>query len=166
LLIAKAAVCFLAPDKALRSMERGSRSPRAFAVAGLLLLAVAAWACYCLWVMAGAAQPARPDDRDGATSAWTRTELYMGAVPQQDWDAFLAEIVTPKFPGGLTVLDAGGQWRGRDGTIHKVPTRILVVLHPGTLETSRALDDIRHEFKSRFHDESVLRSDSAAAVSF
>ena len=147
-------------------MERGSRSPRGFVVAGLLLLAVAGWTCYSLWVMAGAPQQALPNDRDGATSAWTRTELYMRAVPQEDWNAFLAEIVTPKFPGGLTVLDAGGQWRGRDGTIHKVPTRILVVLHPGTLETNRALDDIRHEFKTRFHDESVLRSDSAATVSF
>src|SRR5262245_37975711 len=48
LLVAKAAVCFLAPDKALRSMERGSRSPRGFVAGGLLLLALAAWTCYCL----------------------------------------------------------------------------------------------------------------------
>jgi hypothetical protein len=49
LLVAKAAVCSLAPDKALRLMERGGSSPRGFVVAGLLMLAVAAWACYCLW---------------------------------------------------------------------------------------------------------------------
>lgn len=49
LLIAKAAVCFLASDKALRSMERGGRSPRGFVAGGLLLLAVAGWTCYCLW---------------------------------------------------------------------------------------------------------------------
>src|SRR5262245_18612118 len=49
LMVAKGAVCFLAPDKALRSMERGGRSPRGFVAAGLLLLAVAAWAGYCLW---------------------------------------------------------------------------------------------------------------------
>ena len=53
LLIAKAAVCFLAPEHAPRSMERGSRSRRGFVVAGLLLLAIAAWAGYCLWHGAG-----------------------------------------------------------------------------------------------------------------
>ena len=57
LLIAKAAVCFLAPDLALRSMERGGRSPRAFVAAGLLLLAIAGWACYCLWRRATDAEP-------------------------------------------------------------------------------------------------------------
>lgn len=49
LLVAKAAVCFLAPEKALRSMEYGGRSPRKFVPAGAVLLAVAGWACYCLW---------------------------------------------------------------------------------------------------------------------
>jgi hypothetical protein len=49
LLIAKAVVCFLAPDKALQSMELGSRAMRGFVAAGLLLLAIAGWACYCLW---------------------------------------------------------------------------------------------------------------------
>jgi hypothetical protein len=48
LLVAKGAMCLLAPDIALRSMERGSHSPRGFVAAGLLLLAVAGWACYCL----------------------------------------------------------------------------------------------------------------------
>ena len=49
LMIAKAVMCFLAPGKALRSMERGSRSPRGFIAGGFLLLAIAAWAGYCLW---------------------------------------------------------------------------------------------------------------------
>jgi hypothetical protein len=49
LLVAKAAVCFLAPDQALRSMERGGRSPRGFVAGGLLLLTVAGWTGYCLW---------------------------------------------------------------------------------------------------------------------
>jgi hypothetical protein len=57
LLVAKAAVCFLAPDQALRSMERGGRSPRGFVAAGLLLLAVAGWASYCLWRRVAAAEP-------------------------------------------------------------------------------------------------------------
>lgn len=49
LLVAKAAICFLTPDRALRSMARGGGSTRSFIPAGLLLLAIAGWASYCLW---------------------------------------------------------------------------------------------------------------------
>src|SRR5262249_29044356 len=49
LLVAKAALCFLAPDKALRSMEHGARSPRSFVAAGAMSLAIGAWAFYCIW---------------------------------------------------------------------------------------------------------------------
>ena len=49
LMVAKGTVCLLAPDRALRSMARGGDSPRGFVAAGVALLAVGAWACYCLW---------------------------------------------------------------------------------------------------------------------
>jgi hypothetical protein len=48
LLVAKGVACLVAPDAALRSMDRGARSPRGFVVAGVLLLAVGGRACYCL----------------------------------------------------------------------------------------------------------------------
>jgi hypothetical protein len=48
LLVVKGGVCFLAPDQALRSMER-SPSRAGFMVGGVLLMAVGAWAGYCLW---------------------------------------------------------------------------------------------------------------------
>ena len=57
LLIVKGMVCFLIPDKALRSMERGSRSPRGFVAGGVVLLAVGGWACYCLWHGATSSAP-------------------------------------------------------------------------------------------------------------
>jgi hypothetical protein len=57
LLVAKGVGCLLAPDRALRSMERGSRWPRGFVAGGVVLLAVAGWACYCLWRGAPAAEP-------------------------------------------------------------------------------------------------------------
>ena len=48
LLVAKAGVCFLAPQWALRSMERGSHSPRGFVAAGVVLLVIGGWVCYRL----------------------------------------------------------------------------------------------------------------------
>jgi hypothetical protein len=52
MMVAKGAVCFLAPERALASMARGS-SGRGFRAAGLVLLAVGAWAGYCLWARGG-----------------------------------------------------------------------------------------------------------------
>jgi hypothetical protein len=49
LLVLKGTACFLAPDLALRSMQRGGSSPCTFQFAGILLLALSGWACYCAW---------------------------------------------------------------------------------------------------------------------
>jgi hypothetical protein len=48
LLLLKAAVCLLAPDAALRSMQRGAKSPRSFVAAGIVAMALSAWSFYCL----------------------------------------------------------------------------------------------------------------------
>jgi hypothetical protein len=95
----------------------------------------------------------------------TRTELSMRAVPGDGWQSFLAEVVTAKFPSGVTVLEANGQWRGQDGKVYHEPSRMVVVVHPSSREANRALEEIRREFKARFGEE-VLRSDTPAMVSF
>ncbi len=105
-------------------------------------------------------------DRPTQPVSWIRTELYFGRVADDDWKSFLEGTVTPRFPAGLTVLDAQGQWRGKDGVIHPVPTRILVILHPEDEASNRSLEEIRRTYTERFHHESVLRSDNPAQVSF
>jgi hypothetical protein len=69
LLTVNGLIGFLAPDMALRSMERGP-SRAGFIVGGLALTAVGTWAGYCLWQGGGrarrgdaAGQPARAADR-------------------------------------------------------------------------------------------------------
>ena len=47
LLVAKGTVCFLLPEVALKSIAL-SRRPMGFRVAGIICLAIAAWAIYCL----------------------------------------------------------------------------------------------------------------------
>ena len=95
----------------------------------------------------------------------TRTELSMRAVPEGEWEKFLAEVVTARFPSGFTVMDAGGQWRGQDGKVYSEASKVVVVLHPSSREANRAIEEIRREFKARFGGE-VLRSDTPAMVSY
>jgi hypothetical protein len=49
LMVLKGLICLLAPDKALWSMARGPSRNR-FIAAGVLLMAVGAWAGYCFWL--------------------------------------------------------------------------------------------------------------------
>ena len=94
----------------------------------------------------------------------TRTELTMRAVPEAEWEKFLAEVVVARFPTGVTVLNGSGH-RAQGGRLSNEASRIVVVVHPSTLQNNRALEEVRREFKARFGGE-VLRSDTPAAVSF
>jgi hypothetical protein len=86
-----------------------------------------------------------------------RTELYFGAVPKDQWDNFLARVVTPLFPEGLTWYDVQGQWRAPDGVTRKLPSRMLIVIYTDTVRNDLAIERVRQQFKEQFHHLAVLR---------
>ncbi|MCY4583684.1 MAG: DUF3574 domain-containing protein [Chloroflexi bacterium] len=107
------------------------------------------------------------------TELFAQYDLYMGRsdasgeiVDDAVWTAFLDETVTPRFPDGLTVLDAQGRWRGPDGQVQRERSRVLVVLAPPGGDAARLLDEVSEEYKRRFAQESVLRVVQNACVSF
>ena len=87
-------------------------------------------------------------------------------VSDDEWSSFLDEVVTPKFPDGLTVLEGRGQYRLENGTIVKENSKVLILLYtPKTrLVNSRKIDQIRNEYKKRFKQESVMRIDLRQTV--
>ncbi|GAV35862.1 hypothetical protein ROTAS13_03541 [Roseomonas sp. TAS13] len=98
--------------------------------------------------------------------AATVAELFLGRnragappVGEAEWDAFLASEATPRFPDGLTVLDAAGQWRGADGRVEREASKLLVVVLPGVTagEARARLDPLAEAYRLRFRQESVLR---------
>ena len=64
-----------------------------------------------------AATPGNSERTCAPGAAHMRTTLYfglahpLGKVSESQWQAFLREEVTPRFPDGLTVWQADGQWR-------------------------------------------------------
>jgi hypothetical protein len=53
-----------------------------------------------------------------------RLELLFGStrkdltpIGEEEWAAFVAAEITPRFPDGLTILTGYGQWRDATGTI-------------------------------------------------
>ena len=113
--------------------------------------------------------PACPE----GTDPFVEHQLFMGrssesgeVVDDAAWAAFLGETVTPRFPDGLTVLDAQGQWRDSDGVIQQERSKLLVILAPPGGDAMRLIDEVSDEYKRRFNQESVLRVVEDTCVSF
>ena len=134
-----------------------------------ILLALLILAGFVLAACSETGSAACPEDSD----PFVKYELFMGrnttdgdVVDDEDWDSFLAETVTPRFPDGLTVLDAQGQWRDSEGRILKEQSTILVILAPPGDKGLRLIDEISDEYKVRFKQESVLQVIGETCVSF
>jgi hypothetical protein len=102
-----------------------------------------------------------------------RLELLFGLgkqsgdeVSDEEWRAFVEAEVTPRFPDGLTVLTAYGQWRGRSGNIAREPSRVLVIWHRRGPAGEADIEAIRQAYKMQFGQESVMRVDGVSCVSF
>lgn len=100
---------------------------------------------------------------------WIRSELYFGttmpdgnAITAEDWQAFLDEEITPRFPAGLTILEGYGQFLNAQGVIAAEASIVLIIFHPAEWvdESSAALEEIREAYEEQFDQESVLRADS------
>jgi hypothetical protein len=108
------------------------------------------------------------------TSAMQRVEMYFGSsvkgrpfVAEGAWSQFLASEVTPKFPDGLTVSDAHGQWRSGDGRIYREATYVLVILYKADATTDGKIEAIREAYKKQFHQENLpVRVDSTVCATF
>lgn len=104
---------------------------------------------------------------------YTEFKLFFGrnrggveVVSDAAWGGFLAEEVTPRFPDGLTVFDAAGQWRGPAGVIAGERSKVLLVLAEPGAESMRLTREIAEAYKNRFDQESVLRVVRPACASF
>lgn len=142
-------------------MLRGSRHAILLLLAAILLQPVAT------------ADSANTPPRARAQAVWMRTELYFGTsrprgqITDAEFRQFVDGEITPRFPAGLTLLTGYGQFRGADGVIVKERSKVLILLYPvQTPESQQHIHYIREEYKRRFQQESVLRVDSLATVSF
>lgn len=87
-----------------------------------------------------------------------------GSVSPEEWETFLAKSVTPRFPAGLSVWPASGQWQSAQGSIVKEATYLLNVVYPPSESSERAVRDVVAEYKLQFQQEAVLRVKSHACM--
>lgn len=90
-----------------------------------------------------------------------------GTVSERDWTRFLAEIVTPRFPDGLTVVDAYGQWRDTglsDSAMVREATKVVIIVHDSTPDAATALAAIKTGYMERFGQSSVFHTEAPVRV--
>jgi hypothetical protein len=124
-----------------------------------------------LAVLAGFdAAPAQPALQCSATQRpWVVAELLFGRtrVSESSWTRFLASEITPRFPDGLTVLDARGQWRPPGGTkIIRERSKVVMIAMPPGAENEARLQQVIEAYKTRFKQQSVGLIVRPACVSF
>lgn len=120
----------------------------------------------------GPAHPQTPSCPEGL-ERYVEHRLFFGrsrqgveVVSDAAWHAFLADEITTRFPDGLTVLDAAGQWRDSSGTVTRERAKLVVILAVPGDDSLRRTEEIAGQFKRMFDQESVLRVSGEVCASF
>jgi hypothetical protein len=124
-----------------------------------LLLALAA--------LGACAQPGAPLVCTAPLKPAVQIDLYFGRdnqgggeVSEAEWAAFLAEVVTPRFPEGLSVLNVEGQSREpSDGRIVRERSKLLVVVVFDPAAHRGKVGEIVAAYKQRFGQHGVFRTE-------
>lgn len=97
-----------------------------------------------------------------ASAVQVRTTLYFGttrptgAVSDLEWQLFLRDEVTQRFPDGLTTWEAQGQWRSPNGIIYQERTKVLLLVHADTAKARASVQDVIENYRRQFEQQSVL----------
>ena len=104
-----------------------------------------------------------------AGDRFVRTELYFGTarsdnqlpVSEAEFQGFLDKNITEAFPDGLTLLKGLGKFRGTNNVTIEEDSFLVILLYPAEArrESSVKIEQIRKDYKTKFGQESVLRSD-------
>jgi hypothetical protein len=118
-----------------------------------------------LLVLSACAQPVPPVCTAPLKPA-LEVDLYFGRdkqgggeVSEAEWASFLAEVVTPRFPDGLSVLNVEGQGRDGSGRLVRERSKLMVVVVFDAPAHRAKLGEIIATYNSRFGQHSVFRAE-------
>ncbi len=90
-----------------------------------------------------------------------------GGVSESEWQLFVTRELVSRFPDGLTIIDAVGQWRDRDsGRIVREPSKHVEIVMPGNKDDDARLDAVVDAYKRAFRQHSVGVIVRPACVAF
>jgi hypothetical protein len=87
-------------------------------------------------------------------------------VSEVEFAKFLDGEVSPRFPQGMTVIDAEGRWTPPAGSMIRTPAKMVMIILPGNADDAKKLDAVRVAYKTRFHQPSALLMTTGDCTSF
>ena len=88
-------------------------------------------------------------------------------VSEGNFGRFVDREIMSRFPNGLTVFNAAGQWRDEaSNKIVREPSKIVQIVLPGRVDDVARLNEIVEAYKTRFKQHSVVMIVRPACVSF
>ena len=78
----------------------------------------------------------------------------------------LRDEVTKRFPDGLTVWGAEGQWRTPAGSIDHEQSKVLLLVHPDTAAARQLVQGVIEAYRKAFDQESVLWETAPVCAAF
>jgi uncharacterized protein DUF3574 len=88
-------------------------------------------------------------------------------VSEAAWLRFVAREMTPRFPSGLTIIDATGHWRNAvTGKVVLEPSKRVEIVLPGGGDDEDKLDAIVAAYKKQFRQQAVAVVVRPACVAF
>ena len=88
-------------------------------------------------------------------------------VSEGEFGRFVDRVIISRFPSGLTVFNAAGEWRDQaSNKIVREPSKIVQIVLPGQVEDIARLNEIVEAYKTRFKQQSVGMIVRPACVSF
>lgn len=126
-----------------------------------------------LWLLISSAN-AQLIECSGAHKPQHVAELIFGrsivgrvGVSEEQWMLFVDNEITPRFPDGLTVFEAAGQWWDKTNRkIIREPSKIVLIVLPGNPEDLARLNEIAEAYKRSFGQQSVGVIMRPACVAF
>jgi hypothetical protein len=107
------------------------------------------------------------DQRYAAQLLFGRAIGTQGEVSETDWQDFLASVVTPAFPDGLTVADTRGQWKdATTGALVRERSNVVTILLDDPVAARARLDAVADAYKRRFRQDAVGIVVAPACVAF
>lgn len=93
-----------------------------------------------------------------------KTELYFGRtigideyVTGEQWEKFVDEYISSRFPAGFSILDVSGRWKCiKTGKTIREDTKLLVLCHHRTTNDDNHLREIIKAYKDLFDQDSVM----------
>ena len=121
---------------------------RHFLLAAALLLPIAATAAPCEGI---------PGDQQVTVQLFYGRAIKGGGEVSADaWKTYMDTEVTPRFPAGLTVIEAAGQWQQRStGKVISEKSTVIEIVTSPSPETWAKFEAVRNAYKAKFQQESV-----------